>query len=94
MRLELSRRAQADLDHIRDDSVERFGPRRTIDYLDAIENAFRRVLDHPQIGVAREELRAVRSLPAGEHRVYYRVTSETVTIVRVLHKAMDAGRHL
>jgi len=37
MRLELSRRAQADLDDIRDDSVARFGAIRAIDYIDTIE---------------------------------------------------------
>ena len=50
MPLELSRKAQADLDDIRDTSVEQFGVERAILYLDAIEQAFRRLLDHSRIG--------------------------------------------
>lgn len=50
MRLELSRRAQADLDDIRDYSVERFGVVRAIAYLDEIEDAFRLLLRFPEMG--------------------------------------------
>ena len=50
MRLELSRTDQADLDDIRDYSVEQFGLARAILCLDAVEQAFRRLVDHPQIG--------------------------------------------
>lgn len=95
MRLELSRRAQTDLDDIRDYSAEHFGLARAIRYLDAIEAAFRRIVDNPKIGESRLDLAAtVRSLPMGEHRAYYRVGPETIQILRVLHKAMDAARHL
>ncbi|HEX8124932.1 MAG TPA: type II toxin-antitoxin system RelE/ParE family toxin [Allosphingosinicella sp.] len=38
--------------------------------------------------------KGLRSLPAGEHRIYYRFDGETVLVARVLHKAMDEGRHL
>ncbi|TGX53607.1 type II toxin-antitoxin system RelE/ParE family toxin [Sphingomonas gei] len=62
MRLELSREAQADLDDIRDYSVAQFGTGRAVAYLDAVERAFRRVLDFPEIGAVRPELAGVRSL--------------------------------
>ena len=66
MRHELSRRAQADLDDIRDYSVEQFGVERAILYLDEIEQAFRRLIDHPQIGSGRADLgKALLSYPAG-----------------------------
>jgi toxin ParE1/3/4 len=95
MRLELSRRAQTDLDDIRDYSVEHFGLARAIRYLDAVEAGFRRIVDHPKIGELRQDLTdTVRSLPVGEHRVYYWVGSDTILILRVLHKAMDTAQHL
>ena len=56
MRLELSRRAETDLADIRDYSVEQFGLARTINYLDAIEQAFRRLLSFPEIGELQSEL--------------------------------------
>lgn len=95
MRLELSRRAQADLDDIRDYSVAHFGLARAIHYLDAVEGAFRRILEYPKIGETRSELGSkLRSLPVGEHRLYYCVGVDKVLILRVLHKAMDAERYL
>lgn len=50
MRLELSRRAQADLADIRDYSLAEFGVTQAIAYLDSIESALRRILDFPDIG--------------------------------------------
>jgi toxin ParE1/3/4 len=95
MRLELSRRAQSDLDDIRDYSVEHFGTARAILYLDAIEQAFRRILSHPEIGVPMPDLAVrLRSVPVGEHRLFYRADGDRVFIVRILHKAMDVMRHL
>ena len=89
MRLELSRRAQADLDDVRDDSVARFGAIRAIDYIDTIEEVFRRLVAYPLSGVKRDGLGEIRSISAGEHRVFYKVTADTVVIARLLLKAMD-----
>jgi toxin ParE1/3/4 len=93
MRLELSRRAQADLDDIRDYSLDRFGNRRAILYLDAIEHALRRLLDHPQIGSQHADIgEAVLSYPIGEHRIFYEARAGHVYVIRVLHKVMDVER--
>lgn len=93
MRLELSRRAQADLHDIRDYGAGRYGAARAILYLDVIEQAFRRILDHPEIAAVHPGLGGgVRSLPAGEHRVFYAV-GQRILILRVLHKRMDVARH-
>ena len=93
MRLELSRRAQADLEDIRDYSVEQFGIEQAIHYLDAIEQAFRRLLDHPRIGAQRVDIGGkVLSYSAGEHRILYEARSDRVHVIRVLHKAMDMER--
>lgn len=93
MPLELSRRAQADLDDIRDYSSDQFGVERAILYLDAIEQAFRRLLDHPRIGSQHPDIgETVLSYPVGEHRIFYAVRPGHVHVIRVLHKAMDVER--
>jgi len=95
MRLRLSRRAQGDLDAIRDYSVEHYGTARAILYLDGIEQGFRRIVAYPQIGATQPDgVTGLHSLSAGEHRLWYRVDTEEIIIVRVLHKAMDPTRHL
>jgi toxin ParE1/3/4 len=94
MRLELSRRAQADLDDIRDYSLAEFGVERAVAYLDAIEGAFRRVLGFPDIGAVHSKVQPpMRSLGCGQRRIFYEVGNETILIVRILHKAMDERRH-
>lgn len=95
MRLELSRRAQADLDDIRDYSLAAFGVERAIAYLDAIEGAFRRMLDFPEIGAMLPSVHPpIRSLGCQQHRIYYEVGDDTILVLRILHKAMDEQRHL
>jgi len=95
MRLELSRRAKADLDDIRDYSLQRFGQARAILYVDAIEHALRRIVRFPESGTPRSDLTSdVRSMPVGRHRLYYRVNAESILIVRILHQAMEIERHL
>jgi toxin ParE1/3/4 len=95
MKLELSRRAQADLDDIRDFSLERFGTVRAVAYLDAVEQAFRRILGFPEIGAPHPKVTPpLRSLACEQHRIFYEVRMDRVVVQRVLHKAMDVDRHL
>ena len=64
-------------------------------YLRAIDAALERLETHPRLGARRPELKEeLRSLPVGEHRIYYRFDGVVVLVARVLHKAMDAQRHL
>jgi len=46
-------------------------------------------------GTERNELLPdIRSLPIENHTLFYRVTENTVEIIRVLHGRQDAQRHL
>ncbi|MEA3001176.1 MAG: toxin ParE1/3/4 [Sphingomonadales bacterium] len=95
MRLELSRKAQADLDDIRDYSAAEFGVERAVAYLDALVSAFRRIVDFPEIGAVHPAVRPLtRSLGSRQHRIFYEIGGDRILIVRILHKAMDAERHL
>jgi toxin ParE1/3/4 len=94
-RIALSRRADADLADILDYSIAAHGPETAEAYLHAVDAVLARLSHYPELGAARPDLGpGIRSIPAGEHRVYYRYDGQTVLVVRVLHKAMDAERHL
>lgn len=57
--------------------------------------AMERLLDFPELGASRDSLRpGLRSLPAGGLRIFYRIQGRKIVVARVLHKAMDEGRHL
>lgn len=70
-------------------------------YAIAVEHAFERIRDLPEIGVPRSygarHLRAVRVWPVPGFRrflIFYRVTPRTVEVIRVLHSARDVPRIL
>lgn len=95
MRLELSRRARADLDDIADYGAENFGTQSAVAYIDAIEQAFSRLLRYPESGPVHPAVRPpLRSLACERHRIFYSIDAERVRIERILHAAMDVERHL
>jgi toxin ParE1/3/4 len=95
MQLELSGKARADLDDISDYSLRTFGVARAIAYLDTLDHAFRRLLSFPEIGAVHSTVQPpVRSLPCGQHRIFYDVIGERIVVQRILHKAMDVEQHI
>ena len=67
------------------DTAERF--------IDAVHLQFERLVDHPGMGRAREELApGLRSIPEGKYVIFYRSTQEGILIVPVLHGSRDAKR--
>jgi toxin ParE1/3/4 len=75
--------------------VAAFGVERAVAYLDAVESAFRRIVDHPEIGAVHPTVRpTARSLGCQQHRIFYQVESDAILVIRILHKAMNVYRHL
>ena len=70
-------------------------------YAIALEDAFERIRQMPEVGVQRSYgsrgLRAVRVWPVPGFRrflIFYRVTENTLEVIRVLHSARDVVRVL
>jgi toxin ParE1/3/4 len=70
-------------------------------YLLAVERAFERLLEMPEMGVQRafknKKLQGIRMWPVpgfGNFLIFYRVTQRSVQIVRILHGAQDVLRVL
>jgi plasmid stabilization system protein ParE len=68
-------------------------------YLLAVERAFDRVLEMPEMGVVRpfrsKQLQGLRMWPVpgfSNFLIFYRATQRTVQIVRILHGARDIPR--
>ncbi|HQS98569.1 type II toxin-antitoxin system RelE/ParE family toxin [Novosphingobium sp. 17-62-19] len=93
MRLEQSRLAKADLESIFEYGLLHFGIDRVLAYLDHIEGRFQQLLTYPRSGRIEQDLSGtLYSTSCEAHRIYYELTDNTVVIVRVLHKSMDASR--
>ena len=95
IRVELSEAADADLDLILDYGIATHGREAGEAYLRLIHATLDRLPEFPELGTPRFDLRrGLRSLPIKEHRVFYRFDGAAILVARVLHKAMDVGRHL
>ncbi|HEX2971955.1 MAG TPA: type II toxin-antitoxin system RelE/ParE family toxin [Tepidisphaeraceae bacterium] len=62
-------------------------------FLDEVDDVLKRLADFPGLGRARDELHpGLRSLPAGRYVLFYRVTTDAIELVRVIHGARDLDR--
>jgi toxin ParE1/3/4 len=87
--------AVRDLTEILDYSIDAHGEAVGEAYLTDLDGALDRLREFPELGAVRPELKPpMRCLPCREHRIFYRYDGQSVSVVRVLHKAMDAERRL
>ncbi len=87
--------AVADLEDIWAYGVERWGAGQAERYLRQVQRVIETVAEHPRQGRACDEIRpGYFKVPAGSHRVFYRLTTTGIEVVRILHQRMDIDRHI
>ena len=89
-RYQLTREARSQVDEIADFVAEE-SVDAALRVLDALEDAFRRLAEMPEIGHFREDLteRPVKFWSVFSYLVVYDPSSQPLTIVAVLHGARD-----
>jgi len=93
--LVLSPRSLDDLKGIYQYGVLNWGAVQASDYLDTLKAYFWKLTEQPKIGVEREELLLhMRSFSVEHHIVFYRLQSDYIEIVRVLHTRQDPQLHI
>lgn len=100
----LSPSAQRDLAGIVDYTVEQFGARQARTYRTTLTSAIAALRAGPRLraSVSREmiapglrSLHVARKGRRGRHLILYREgPARTIEVVRILHDAMDLGRHI
>jgi len=64
-------------------------------YAIALEDAFERIRQMPEVGVQRSYgSRGLRAVRVRRFLIFYRVTENTLEVIRVLHSARDVVRVL
>ena len=87
--------AKTDLKDIYQYGLRQWGQAQSDSYLNHLKEHFWSLTEQPLMGVERPELLpGARSLPIESHTLFYRVTTDTVEIIRVLHGRQDPQRHL
>lgn len=83
-------RAEEDLTEIWRYSFETWGEAQADRYYDALVQGIDLLAKNPDIGTTCDDIRAgYRRFKIERHVIFYKVTSEILTIVRVLHERMD-----
>ncbi|MFD2231344.1 type II toxin-antitoxin system RelE/ParE family toxin [Alkalimarinus sediminis] len=87
--------AKADLKEIYLYGLRQWGQAQSDSYLENLKDHFWSLTEQPLMGIERPELLpGARSLPIESHTLFYRVSTNTVEIIRVLHGRQDPLRHL
>lgn len=95
LRILIQARARQDLIEIWQYSHENWGETQADLYLDELEKSFTMIAENPSIGVRCDFIsKGLRKIIVKKHLALYRVTPETIRIVRVLGAAMDVDAHV
>ncbi len=90
---ELSLEADSDLEDIFDYTHKEFGFDQAVKYLTDLEDLFFKLAMQPEIGRKRPEIKiGLLSFPQESHIIFYRILSNKIRIVRVLHGSRDLPR--
>jgi toxin ParE1/3/4 len=90
MKYILSSAAETDLEEIFDYTLLRYNQEQALKYLNSLEETITQLCANPYLGKIRAEIKAeLRSIPKGEHTIYYHISDDHIRVVRVLHNSRD-----
>jgi toxin ParE1/3/4 len=76
-------------------STEKFGNKKAKGYINNLDKAFYKIANNPILGNDYNILRPkIRAYTVTSHLIFYKISKESIIIIRVLHKAMDYQKHL
>jgi len=93
--LQLSLKARQDFIDILRYTGETWGQNQLLIYRDKINDALNAISQNPELGHDREDLPSTHlAYVVGSHIVIYRVSTESIGVVRILHQRMSVVRHV
>lgn len=95
MNIRIQAKAKADLRGIWRYSRTEWGADKADAYLFDLENAMNLIADHPEIGFACGYIRkGYRQYAAGKHMIFYKILSDHISVIRILHESMDYKQNM
>jgi len=87
-------KAREDLKKILKYSVEQWGLERAERYYDDLIAGISQIADNPRIGFARDDIKlGYYQLSVEKHFVFYRIGTNKIHIIRILHERMLKSEH-
>ena len=91
----LSKKSEEDIEAIYEFGLQKFGKDQAIEYLIELRSYFELLLKNPNIGKQRNEIKeGLLSFPFSSHIIFYRIISNHIRIVRILHGSRDLRNFL
>ncbi len=88
-------RARRDIEQIWDNTAKSWGTAQAEVYVRQIQGSLETIACEPRIGRTCDEVRVgYRKFPSGSHIVFYRISADTIDVVRILHQSMDFEQHV
>jgi toxin ParE1/3/4 len=95
LQIRLSPLAQSDLNEIWAYSVSQWDEAQAQAYLMGIDATMKLLAHNPRMGMAINEIRqGYFKFPVALHLLIYRLKTDAIELMRVLHRRMDVERHL
>ncbi len=91
-KVEISASARRDLRGIWRYALEMWDEEQADAYSSDLEMRLRSLAEYPERGHEVPKRPGVRRVRMREHLIYYRATTATVTVLRVVHARMDSSR--
>ena len=92
---QLTPEAERDVENIWRYTLEEWGVEKANRYVDDIVESFGLLVDSPGLGAPCDHIRqGYRRVIFREHAIYYYPTDDGIAVIRILHRRMDAQRHL
>lgn len=93
LKISLTPGARRDLINIYNWSAKQFGLARADQYVLELNQAFEFIAENPGLARDASSIRVgLWKLMSGSHVIYMRISNTALTVVRILHGGMDAGR--
>ncbi len=91
----LSEAAASDIEDILNHSITAFGLVQAEQYYTQLYQCLRLLADNPAMGVDASDIRqGYRRFAHQSHIVFYTTDTTGILVIRILHKHMDAVRHM
>jgi len=95
MKWRISGPARRDLDGVWAYSVATWGNEQVDRYVDSLTMRMEWLAKNEALWHERNDIRnGLFGYPEGRHIIFFEVTAETLSVVRVLHQRMDVIRHV
>ena len=90
----LSLEADGDIEEIFEYTKAKYGIHQAISYVTDFEVCFSQLVETPNIGKRRDEIKkGLYSFPKREHTIFYRILTNKIRIIRILHSSRDLPKY-